>query len=204
MRYCDGASFSGDNETTVEYKGATLHWRGARIRKAIVASLMTKGLKDATDLMVSGCSAGGLATYLHTDQWCDAVPDAKCAGLPDSGFFLDYQDPTASCDPPSRGATALRGEAGNTVPGDYHCGLKWTYTVRSCLSLRLGSAGIVTAWLPCRCKMQRPESILTASRPTRRLVTNGSACSPNTRPSTSSILFLQCNRSTTRGRQDTS
>ena len=28
MRYCDGASFSGNNETTVVYKGKTLHWRG--------------------------------------------------------------------------------------------------------------------------------------------------------------------------------
>ena len=134
MRYCDGASFSGNNETTVNYKGTTLHWRGMRIREAIVADLMTKGLDKATDLMVSGCSAGGLATYLHTDQWCKAVPNAKCAGLPDSGFFLDYQDPTASCSPPSvtaSGATALRGELGNTVPGDYHCGLKWTYTVQN-------------------------------------------------------------------------
>eukprot|EP01051_Picozoa_sp_SAG22_P001103 SAG22_NODE_39_length_26283_cov_18.486653_2_plen_404_part_00 len=130
MRYCDGASFSGNNETTVDYKGTTLHWRGMRIREAIVADLMTKGLKDATDLMVSGCSAGGLATYLHTDQWCDALPNAKCAGLPDSGFFLDYQDPTATCSPPGA-ATVLRGTSGNTVPGDYHCGLKWTYTVQN-------------------------------------------------------------------------
>ena len=28
MRYCDGASFSGNSETTVVYKGKTLHWRG--------------------------------------------------------------------------------------------------------------------------------------------------------------------------------
>ena len=32
-----------------------------------------RGLKEASDLMVSGCSAGGLATYLHADQWCDAL-----------------------------------------------------------------------------------------------------------------------------------
>ena len=55
---------------------------------------MGKGLSDASDLMVSGCSAGGLATYLHTDQWCDAFPKAKCAGLPDSGFFLVRHYPT--------------------------------------------------------------------------------------------------------------
>ena len=49
------------------------------------------GLKEATDAVISGCSAGGLATFLHTDQWCDALPNAKCVGMPDSGFFLDYQ-----------------------------------------------------------------------------------------------------------------
>jgi hypothetical protein len=42
MRYCDGASVSGNNETTQPYKGSTLHWRGMRIREAIVADLMTK------------------------------------------------------------------------------------------------------------------------------------------------------------------
>lgn len=32
-----------------------------------------RGLKNASDLMVSGCSAGGLATYLHADQWCNTL-----------------------------------------------------------------------------------------------------------------------------------
>ncbi len=40
------------------------------------------GLGGATDLVVSGCSAGGLATFLHTDQWCAAVPKAKPAPAP--------------------------------------------------------------------------------------------------------------------------
>ena len=69
------------------------------------------------------CSAGGLATYLHVDEWCDGIKQLSysstfdpssdhhqkpweprsylrasreyaavtCVGLPDSGFFLDYQ-----------------------------------------------------------------------------------------------------------------
>lgn len=40
--------------------------------------------------MVSGCSAGGLATYLHVDAYAQRYPNTKVAGLPDSGFFLDY------------------------------------------------------------------------------------------------------------------
>jgi hypothetical protein len=129
MRYCDGASFSGNNAKPTVYKNTTLHWRGMHVREAIVKDLMAnRGLSKATDLVVSGCSAGGLATYLHTDQWCDTLhtsnPSAKCVGLPDSGFFLDYQDPTVTCSPPSGSSRSLL----NTINGDYHCGLKWTYS----------------------------------------------------------------------------
>merc|ERR1712166_141361 len=132
MRYCDGGSFSGNNLTTEVYKGTTLHWRGMHVREAIAADLFTnRGLAKATDLVVSGCSAGGLATYLHTDQWCDALhtknPQAKCVGLPDSGFFLDFQDPTATCSPESLVTPLL----GRTVDGDYHCGLKWTFDIQN-------------------------------------------------------------------------
>lgn len=129
MRYCDGASFSGNNETVVSYKGKSLHFRGKRVREAMAKDLMeNRGLSEATDLIVSGCSAGGLATFLHTDQWCDMVPSAKCAGLPDSGFFLDYQDPGVACSPQS---TYTKDRLGNTIDGNYHCGLKWTYTIQN-------------------------------------------------------------------------
>ena len=148
MRYCDGGSFSGNNETTQEYNGTTLHWRGSRIRESFQEDLFAKrGLDTATDVVISGCSAGGLATYLHTDQWCDAIKTksgAKCVGLPDSGFFLDYQDPTQKCTPNSAvSATDLLGVTvpgsatdllGVTIPGDYHCGLKWTYTIQNASS----------------------------------------------------------------------
>merc|ERR1719240_189470 len=81
MRYCDGASFSGNNDTVAEYKGSQLHFRGNRIRKAIAQDLFdNRGMKDATDLVVSGCSAGGLATFLHTDQWCDALKAVNPSG----------------------------------------------------------------------------------------------------------------------------
>jgi len=151
MRYCDGASFSGNNLTVAEYKGAKLHWRGKSIREDIAAQLFGPGtlsrpaMSQATDLVVSGCSAGGLATYLHTDQWCDQLkslsPSAKCVGLPDSGFFLDYQDPQQQCSPASpnsndkdsgSGNGKVGGDKlGNTIDGDYHCGLKWTFFIQN-------------------------------------------------------------------------
>ena len=121
MRYCDGGSFAGNNENVAAYKNTSLYFRGKRVREAIAHSLFeTRDLAKATDVVISGCSAGGLATFLHTDQWCDALkaanPAAKCVGLPDSGFFLDYQS-----------ADAARGGLGSTKPGNYHAGLKWVF-----------------------------------------------------------------------------
>lgn len=129
MNYCDGASFSGNNESVTTYQGTKLYSRGSRIREAVFEAL-AEDLASATDVVISGCSAGGLATYLHTDQWCDAIhavnPSAKCVGMPDSGFFLDYQNPSVAPTPPPAAAPADR-RALNTIPGDYHRGLQWVY-----------------------------------------------------------------------------
>ena len=78
-------------------------------------------LATASEVLISGSSAGGLAAFLHADWWCDAIraatnstggkhprlsangtngPLRKCAALPDSGFFLDYESPRATTTPP--------------------------------------------------------------------------------------------------------
>lgn len=95
LRYCDGASLSGDKDTPTVVGGTPLHFRGRAILDAEIRSLLEdRGMKHATDVVVSGCSAGGLATFLHCDRWADAIANAtdgkaKVACLPDSGFFLD-------------------------------------------------------------------------------------------------------------------
>lgn len=86
LQYCDGGSFSGTNDTVTKYNGTNLFYRGKRIREAVFDSLHKKhNMGAATDVVVSGCSAGGLATFLHTDQWCDALlktaPGVKCVGM---------------------------------------------------------------------------------------------------------------------------
>ena len=64
MPYCDGNSFAGDNVSDGIHP---LHFRGKRIREEVLASLRdTAGLEGATDVVVTGCSAGGAATFLHT------------------------------------------------------------------------------------------------------------------------------------------
>ncbi|PSS32383.1 Pectin acetylesterase [Actinidia chinensis var. chinensis] len=91
IRYCDGASFAGDakfdNGTTL------LYFRGQRIWKAIILDLLPKGLGNAKKALLSGCSAGGLASFLHCDNFTSYLPanaSVKCSS--DAGFFLDERD----------------------------------------------------------------------------------------------------------------
>jgi len=90
--YCDGGSFAGNNDTVTTWEGHDLYFRGFRILQAYRQSLISKyNLAGASEVVISGCSAGGLATYLHLDWWAAHVPHgSKVRGLPDSGFFLDY------------------------------------------------------------------------------------------------------------------
>jgi len=95
LAYCDGASFSGNNETVTMYQGHPLHFKGFRNLQAYKYDLdFNRKFRQATDVVISGCSAGGLATYLHLDWWREhIIHRTKVVGLPDSGFFLDFEGP---------------------------------------------------------------------------------------------------------------
>ncbi len=56
IKYCDGGSFSGDNETATEIHGKSLYFRGKRILQAVRDDLMEqRGLNKASDVVISGC-----------------------------------------------------------------------------------------------------------------------------------------------------
>ncbi|XP_044359929.1 pectin acetylesterase 5 isoform X1 [Triticum aestivum] len=91
VRYCDGASFAGDAEGQAQ-DGTTVYFRGLRIYEAVIGELMEKGLANATQVLFTGCSAGGLATILHCDDFSARFPQqvsVKC--FADAGFFLDVR-----------------------------------------------------------------------------------------------------------------
>jgi hypothetical protein len=92
LPYGDGSSQTSDLDEPVVVGTSTIYYRGHRILKAVQAFLTAPGgaLDGATEVVVSGCSAGGLSTYLHADEWAAALPAARVTALPDSGFFLDY------------------------------------------------------------------------------------------------------------------
>ncbi|CAI0382009.1 unnamed protein product [Linum tenue] len=88
VRYCDGASFLGDSEN----KAARLQFRGQRIWVAAMRDLLSKGMRNAHQALLSGCSAGGLAAILHCDEFRELFPrTTKVKCLSDAGLFLDSQ-----------------------------------------------------------------------------------------------------------------
>lgn len=91
IRYCDGASFTGDVE--VVNPVTKLHFRGARVWFAVMADLLSKGMKNAENAILSGCSAGGLTSMLHCDSFRALLPmgtQVKC--LSDAGYFINVKD----------------------------------------------------------------------------------------------------------------
>ncbi|XP_057837573.1 pectin acetylesterase 3 isoform X2 [Cryptomeria japonica] len=89
LMYCDGASFAGD----LYDEESGLYFRGQRIWHAMIADLLENGMKHTKQALLSGCSAGGLAAFLHCDDFRKLLPrnaTVKCNS--DGGFFLDAKD----------------------------------------------------------------------------------------------------------------
>ncbi|KAK1394696.1 Pectin acetylesterase [Heracleum sosnowskyi] len=89
VRYCDGASFTGNSFDPVNQ----LHYKGAKVFSAIVKDLLGKGMSNATNALITGCSAGGLSAILNCDKFRSFLPthtNVKCAS--DAGYFLHVKD----------------------------------------------------------------------------------------------------------------
>ena len=74
FKYCDGGSFSGSNASSTAIGNTALHWRGKHILNGGISDMIkNRGLAVASDVVVSGCSAGGLAAFLHCDHFADRI-----------------------------------------------------------------------------------------------------------------------------------
>lgn len=88
--YCDGASFTGDKTEPYNVNGTLLYFRGKRVLDAMLQTLLEDhGLNAAEEVLLSGGSAGGLSTYLHSDYVGTKLPKTvmKYKSAPNSGFF---------------------------------------------------------------------------------------------------------------------
>ena len=90
LSYCDGGLFSGNRKKFLIGKGKNFYFQGRKILKLLIEDLHKKSLQNATDVILSGTSAGGLAVVLQGDYIRHFLPkNAHVRGLCDAGIFLD-------------------------------------------------------------------------------------------------------------------
>jgi O-palmitoleoyl-L-serine hydrolase len=91
IMYCDGAFHQGNNKSPIKYKDTQLYFRGAvNTRSHIKWADSRYKLADAERIVVSGSSAGGIASYLWVDYFRTLVPNPRVVyGVVDSGIFYD-------------------------------------------------------------------------------------------------------------------
>lgn len=93
IRYCDGGSLTGWQPEADHTNGTTLFFRGQLIWEAMMDELLSLGLSKAKQALLSGCSAGGLATLLHCDNFREILPkDITVKCLADASFFLNEKE----------------------------------------------------------------------------------------------------------------
>eukprot|EP01091_Cochliopodium_minus_P003923 TRINITY_DN13863_c0_g1_i1.p1 TRINITY_DN13863_c0_g1~~TRINITY_DN13863_c0_g1_i1.p1 ORF type:complete len:421 (-),score=98.20 TRINITY_DN13863_c0_g1_i1:45-1307(-) len=97
--YCDGMSFSGMRNEAVPVEGPNgkvdLYFRGRYILDAVIDDLSKNfNLSNAKQVLVSGCSAGGLSTFFQGDYIKSILPKTveKYALAPLSGFFEQHEN----------------------------------------------------------------------------------------------------------------
>lgn len=97
LHYCDGSSFGGSRTDPIKVstrsgKSALMWMRGRNNFNAIIGYLQsTLGMgSNTSEVILSGGSAGGLATFYNLDHLRTLLPNTtKLVGFPDAGFFLD-------------------------------------------------------------------------------------------------------------------
>ncbi|MCD9558604.1 hypothetical protein HAX54_016049, partial [Datura stramonium] len=123
VRYCDGESFTGDVEAVDrEYLTASTNFSSVSSSCAPadrqifylptdflqepatldgilfslpmqLGNLLAQGMNTSQNAVLSGCSAGGLATILHCDNFRTLLPkSAKVKCFSDAGYFVDLKD----------------------------------------------------------------------------------------------------------------
>ena len=100
FHYCDGSSYTGDRAAPLVVAPGTapIYLRGRRVLEAQLAAALDAGLRDATEVLFSGGSAGGIGALAAAHLVKAALPPSvsKFKVLIVSGFFLDRAASSAS------------------------------------------------------------------------------------------------------------
>ena len=115
MPYCSGESWIGSatsNKTNSQYP---FYFAGHNITLATIQHLKnTQGFATATNIVVSGTSAGGVGTVNNVDYFAAAVPAALTVGYPQAGWFTVGQTYPQWLEAPCKGSATC------TVPRPYY------------------------------------------------------------------------------------
>ncbi|KAL3623082.1 hypothetical protein CASFOL_031898 [Castilleja foliolosa] len=85
IRYCDGSSFSSHPDSELK-NGTKMFFRGQLIWDTLMDELLSIGMSNAGEALLTGCSAGGLATLIHCDDFRNILPkDVNVKCLADAG-----------------------------------------------------------------------------------------------------------------------
>lgn len=97
--YCDGASYSGHVQKAVNVPNTAdfIHFKGRFILDALYDTFLTEyEMNNASSVIISGTSAGGLAVYLHADYLHEKIvahsitlKPPRITAVPDAGFFMN-------------------------------------------------------------------------------------------------------------------
>ena len=97
VKYCDGNTFAGNRDEPVVVNGKPLYFRGKKIKERVLESLVKRThFYDAQNIIVTGCSAGGLSSLIQADsisEWAAKNlrngSQVDVASVPISGYFVD-------------------------------------------------------------------------------------------------------------------
>ena len=90
VHYCSSDAYAGDGQRGIG--GRTFQFRGHRIVDAVLDDLMDKSvvgsstLREATDVIVAGSSAGGFGVHNNVDHVAERLSWAHVKGIADSGW----------------------------------------------------------------------------------------------------------------------
>lgn len=93
LAYCDGSSQTSNRDEPLNVGGTPIYMRGRAVLDAHLYELEKKFkfLSSATEVIISGTSAGGMSTFMHSSFIKSQLkaPNAKLVAVPDAGFWWD-------------------------------------------------------------------------------------------------------------------
>jgi hypothetical protein len=89
--YCDGSFHQGNRDAPIPYKNTKLYMRGANITRAHLKYIQEKyNFNAASQVIVTGVSAGAMAAYMWTNHIQSLFTDPKVVStIIDSGVFIN-------------------------------------------------------------------------------------------------------------------